>query len=150
MLEHREDPPGTDRQVHRAARIADLRARQQPVGQVTPLRDLKGAENGDVDVAAPHHPEGVSVTEERRTRAQGDLLPTGVDQVRIGLLSRRGRPDTEHPVLAVDENLDLGRHVVRNERGHPHTEVDVPAIAQLEGDAGGDLVAGEVRTVFLH
>ena len=57
--------------------------------------------------------------------------------------SQRVRADAEDAVLRLEHHLDPGRHVVGDERRHADAEVHVEPVAQLPGDARGDLLAGE-------
>ena len=51
--------------------------------------------------------------------------------------------DAQDPVLRVQHHGDAARKVVRHECRHADAEIDVVAVAQLGGHAGGELVTRE-------
>src|SRR5678816_2527348 len=85
VLHQHHDPADTRDQVHGAAGTLDHLPRHHPVGEVAVFRDLETAEDGEVDVAAADHGEGVGAREKARAGDGGDGLLAGVDEVRIDL-----------------------------------------------------------------
>ncbi len=116
VFHHHDDVPGAVDQVHRAAHTLHHLSGDHPVGQIAGGGHLHGAEHRDVDVPSADHPERCRGVEERRPRQHRDRLLTRIDQVRVdGILSRVG-PHTENPVLAVQDDRDTGREIVRYQR----------------------------------
>ena len=92
-------------------------------------------------MAAADHAEAGSAVEIAGLRKLADRLLAGVDQVRIDLVVIGKRADAEHPVLALKRDLHAGRDVVGDQRRDADPEIDVIAVAQLLGGAGGHPVA---------
>ena len=143
VLHHDDHPPGAVDEVHRAAHAVDHLAGDQPVGQVAAGVDLHGAEDGDVEVLAADHPEGHRGVEEAGAGQDRDGLLAGVDQVGVLLALERVGADAEDAVLAVQDHVHAVGHVVGHQRRHADAEVDVLAVLELQGDAGGELLAGQ-------
>src|SRR5260370_40727600 len=92
-------------QVHGATRSFHHLAGHHPVGEVAVLRHLQPAKDGEVDVAAAHHGEGVGAGEEARTRDRGHGLLARVDKVRVDLILGRARSYPEHTVFRLHVNF---------------------------------------------
>ncbi len=50
----------------------------------------------------------------------------------------RDRPGADQSVLGLEENLQIGRNVVRNQRRNADAEIDEHSRAQFERDTAGD------------
>eukprot|EP00053_Salpingoeca_punica_P009774 m.88012 g.88012 ORF g.88012 m.88012 type:complete len:585 (-) comp15157_c0_seq1:214-1968(-) len=146
-------------EVHGAAHALDHLAGDHPVGQVAVLRNLHGAQDGEVNVAAADHGKGVVAAEERAAGQDGDGLLAGVDQVSV-LFARLGEgAKAQDAVLAVQDDVHALGDKVAGQHGHTNAEVGVHAVLKLEGgaahnllahvDVGGTLLAGRGRTAFL-
>ena len=59
VLHHHDDALDAGDEVHRAAHALDHLAGDHPVGEIAVLGDLHRAEDGEVDVAAADHREGI-------------------------------------------------------------------------------------------
>ena len=59
------------------------------------------------------------------------------------VLVERVGADTEDAVLRLQDDLDVVGHVVGHEGRQADAEVDVVAVGQLRGRAGGHLLTGE-------
>ncbi len=105
--------------------------------------NLEGAQHADVEVTAAHHREAVCVVEIAATRQQGNRLLSGVDQFPVFLAGGRCGAHAQQAILALQEYLTLGGKVVRNLGGQSDAKVDVGALWNVAGDAGGHLVAVE-------
>ncbi len=149
VLHHDDDALGAVDQVHRAAHPLDHRAGHHPVRDVTLRRDLHGSENRDVDLAAANHSEGGRGVEVRRTGNSRDGFLAGVDEFRVEFFLGRVRADAEHAVLRVQDDLDVGIEVVRHQRGHADTEIDVLAVGQFPCHTGRHLLTGEPADICL-
>lgn len=68
-------------QVHRTAHALENLAGDHVVGQVTRCRDLQGAEDRHVDVAATDHAEGLAAVESSGTWEEGDCLLASIDDI---------------------------------------------------------------------
>ena len=77
----------------------------------------------------------------RRARLQRDVLAAGVDQVQIFLACRCDRAVADHAVLRVIRDVAIADIGVRAHRRNADTEIDDPAILELERDAIGHLLA---------
>src|SRR4051794_7981727 len=143
VLHHHDDPAGALHQVHGATHAVDHLAGDQPVGEVAAGVDLHGAEDRDVEVTAADHPERQRGVEEAGTGQDRDRLLARVDQVGVLVALEGVGTDAEGAVLAVQHDVHALGHVVRHQGRHTDPEIDVLAVLQLEGHAGGELVAGE-------
>src|SRR5471032_2207802 len=130
-------------QVHGAAHSFDDLAGDGPVGQIAVLAHLHGAENGDVDMPAADHGERIGAGEVGSAFDFGDRLLTGVDQVGVELGFGRIRPDSEHTVLRLEDDVDAFGDVVGNHGRNADSEVDVVPVLQFPGGARRDLAASE-------
>ena len=112
------------------------------VGEVAVLRHLHRTEDRQVDMAAADHREAVGRGEVAGGRQLRDSLLAGVDQVRIFIALEGEGAHAEHAVLALQLHVDAVRDEVRHQRRNADAELDVVAVAQLLGGAGGHLFAG--------
>src|SRR3546814_514992 len=55
-------------------------------------------------------------------------------------LVREG-PDPEHAIFRLQDNLDIGRHEIGDERRDSYPEIDIKAVFQFECGAGRHLFA---------
>jgi hypothetical protein len=84
------------------------------------------------------------VVKERSALEQRHRLLAGVDQVLVLHALGRPRPDPQHPVLAVQDDLAVLGQMVGHQRRQADAEVDVSALGDVARDARGDLVAVEL------
>ncbi len=106
------------------------------------LAHFHPAEHSEIDVPAANHREALRAVEKRRGRQLADRLLAGVDQIGIDLVVIGERPDAEHPVLALQRDGHLGRHMIGDQGGDADAEVDVEAVLQLFCRSRGHLVPG--------
>ena len=139
---------GAVHEVHRAAGALDHLAGDHPVGEVARGRDLHGAEDRGVDLAAADHAEARRRVEVRGTRQHRDGLLAGVDEVGVDLVFGRVRADAEDAVLGLQQDRDAVGHVVRHERRQADAEVHVRAVGELLRGAGRHLETGECHAQF--
>src|SRR3546814_87438 len=59
--------------------------------------------------------------------------------VRFALV--REGPDPEHAIFRLQDNLDIGRHEIGDERRDSYPEIDIKAVFQFECGAGRHLFA---------
>ena len=85
VIHHDDDLLDTGDEIHRAAHALHHLAGDRPIGDVAIRRHFHGAENGQVDMAAADHREGIGRGEEARAWQDRDRLLAGIDQVGIGL-----------------------------------------------------------------
>src|SRR5262249_30419771 len=134
-----------DCEVHRAADGRNrVGAAGVPVRQIAAGGDLERAEDGEIEVAAADHAEGIGVVEIRAAREQRDRLLPRVDEVLVDLALGRLRPDAEDAVLAVQDDLPSLRQIVPHQRGQAVAQVDVGAFRDVARDARGHLLAIEL------
>ena len=81
VLHHRNDALHSSDQVHRAARSFHHFSGDHPIGDIAFIRHLEGAENGEIDVAAANHREGIGAREKSGARHRRDRLLPGVDHL---------------------------------------------------------------------
>src|SRR6185436_4135934 len=112
--------------------------------EIAARRNLERPENGEVEMPAADHGEGVGVVEIRAAREQRHRLLAGVGQVFVDLALLRLGSDAEDSVLAVQDDLAPLRQVVPHQRGQADAEVDVGAFRDVARDARGHLLAIEL------
>jgi tripartite-type tricarboxylate transporter receptor subunit TctC len=145
VLHHHQHLLCSRGEIHRAADCRNrVRAAGVPVGEVARRRDLEGAEHREVEVPAADHAERVGMVEIGAAREQGDRLLAGVDQVLVLLPGGGLRPDAEHAVLAVQDDLAPLGKVVGDQRRQADAEVDVRAFGDVARHARRHLVAIEL------
>ncbi len=128
-------------EVHGAAHSLDEFAGDHPVGDVGVLADLHCAEDGDINVPASDHGEGIAGGEEGCAGPGGDGLFAGVDEVGVdGVLVGEGA-DAEQAVLGLEPDIDALGDVVGDECGDADAEVDDEAVAEFACGTHGELVA---------
>jgi hypothetical protein len=113
------------------------------------IGDLHGAEDGQVDVAAADHREGVFAAEVAGTRPCGDGLLAGVDQVGVDFGVGRERADAQQAVLALQPHVHSFRNEVGHQRRQADAKVDVGAVGEFLRGALRHLVAGPGHGGFL-
>ena len=87
-------------------------------------------------------PNEVAESKKEAPRTHGDGLLAGVDQVGVdGVVGGVGA-ETEDAVLGLQHDLDVVGHVVGHEGRQADAEVDVGAVLELGGGAGGHLLTG--------
>ena len=74
---------------------------------------------------------------------QGDRLLAGVDQIPVDLVVARRRPDAENAVLAVQNDLTIGRQKIGNQGRQPDPKVDVGAVGEILRGPPGNLATFE-------
>src|SRR6185437_10595309 len=117
-------------------------AGDHPVGEIAALGDLHGAEDGEVDVAAADHGEGVGGGEDGCAGQEGDGLLAGVDEVGVDLGVEWIGAHAEQTVFRLKDNRHAGRDAARAESGHADAEVHVEAVLQFARGALGHLLPG--------
>jgi hypothetical protein len=115
-VHHDDDPVGA---AIRSSAPPGLnhRAGHHPVGGVAVHRDLHGAQDGDVDVAAADHGETGRGVEVGRARHHRHGLLAGVDQVRVDLVLVRKPAHPKDAVLGVQGDVGALGEVVPDEGG---------------------------------
>src|SRR3546814_5712805 len=68
-------------------------------------------------------------------------LFAGVDEVGVRFALVREGPDPEHAIFRLQDNLDIGRHEIGDERRDSYPEIDIKAVFQFECGAGRHLFA---------
>src|SRR6202011_5201546 len=101
-------------------------------GEVGGFGDLHGTEDGEVDVAAPDHGEGVRAGEEAGAGQGSDDFLASVNEIGIDVLLGGVGADAQEAVLGLQDDGDVAGDVVGDERGDADAEVDVRAIMQLQ------------------
>src|SRR3546814_3835995 len=87
-------------------------------------------------MATADHREAVRRTEEARGGQCGNRLFAGVDEVGVRFALVREGPDPEHAIFRLQDNLDIGRHEIGDERRDSYPEIDIKAVFQFECGAG--------------
>src|SRR3546814_10261758 len=77
-----------------------------------------------------------------RTDTLGPYTTLFRAQVRIDLIVIGKGPDAQHPVLGLERDRHPLWNIVRDQRRDADAEIDVIAVAELLGGAGGHLIAG--------
>ncbi|GCC44544.1 hypothetical protein chiPu_0028512, partial [Chiloscyllium punctatum] len=149
MLHHDDDALDAGDEVHGATHALHHLAGDHPVGEVAVLRHLHGAEDRQVDMAAAHHAERLGRGEIAGRGQLAHGLLAGVDEVGIDLVLVRERTHAKHAVLALQVHVDAVGDVVRDQRRDADAEIDVIAVAQLLGGAGGHLFTGPGHEALL-
>ena len=148
VLHRNDNSLGPDSEVHGSADVADATLGQHPVSQIAALGDLHGAQNRDVYMSTPDHPESLDGVEERHARVGRQELPSGVDEVYVLVTGFRHRPVAQHAALAVVHHAATLWDELRTESWYPYPKVDYVAVLQLARDAHcHDL---SVECLFLH
>src|ERR1700742_828296 len=93
-------------------------------------------------MAAAYHAEGIGRREIAGRRQLTHRLLARVDKVGVFLALIGKRSHAEHAVLALQRHVDAVGNVVGNQRRDADAEIDVKAVAQFLGGAGGHLFAG--------
>src|SRR3546814_15586619 len=83
-------------------------------------------------MTAADHRETVSRREEARRRKCGDRLLAGVDEIEIDLIIIRKGADAEHAVFRLEDDRDVRRHEIRDERRDGVSEIDVATVLEFE------------------
>ena len=83
--------------------------------------------------------------EVRGARQLGDGLLAGVDEIGVDVRGIRCRAHAEHPVLGVQDDLELRGQEVRHQRRRADPEVDVRALGDVGGDACREFIAADAR-----
>src|SRR5271166_798679 len=135
VLHHHDDALDAGDQIHRPAHALDHLAGDHPVGEIAGLGHLHRPENGEIDVAAADHGEGIGAGEEAGGRQLRHRLLAGVDEVRVLIALEREGAHAEHAVFALQLNVDAPGNVVRHQGRNADAEVDVEAVLQLLGGA---------------
>ena len=131
---------GRGHEVHGAAHALDHAAGNLPVGDVTVLAHLHGAEHRELDVLTADHRKRGGAVEVDRTGQGRDGLLARIDEVRVDLRLRREGPHPEDAVLALEFHGDALGNVVRHERRDADAEVDVPTVPEFLRDAPRDAI----------
>jgi hypothetical protein len=113
-------------------------ARDHPVREVTLGINLEATEHRHVDVATADQREGHRAVESACAGKGSDRPSARVRQRRMRHALFGHRPGADQTVFRLEENLDVGRHVIRNERWNSDAKVHQHARVQLGGDAPCD------------
>src|ERR1019366_9777199 len=122
----------------RASHALDHFAGDHPVGEVALFVNLHRAQHAEVDVAAADHGEGFGTREVGGAGQFGDSFLAGVDDIGVLAAFDGIRPDAQHAVFRLQNNVEMRRHVVRHHGRDADAEVDVEAVAKFVRDAAGD------------
>ncbi len=136
-----EDALGAGDEVHRAAHAFQHFPGNGPIGESALFIDLERTENGKIDVASANHGERIGGRKIGATGEFSDGFLAGVDEIRIDFRVQRIRPDAEHAVFRLENDVHAFGNVVGHKRGHANAEIDVVAVAEFKGDAAGDAFA---------
>src|SRR6516162_1699796 len=90
-------------------------------------------------MAAADHQKRVGVVHVAAAGHQGDRLLTGIDQIPVDLVVTRCRPDAENAVLAVQNDLAIGRNEVGNQGRQPDSEIHISAVGEILRGPPGNL-----------
>src|SRR3546814_19806184 len=93
-------------------------------------------------MSAPDHRETGRRRKETGTWQRGDRLFPRIDQVRVNFVFIREWAHAQHPVLALQRNVNIGRDVICHQCGNSNAEIDVVAVTQLARGTRSHLVAG--------
>ncbi len=88
------------------------------------------------------------MVEIRAARLDRDRLLAGVDQVAVFLAGGRCLAHAEQAVLAVQQDLTVGRQVIADQGGQADAEIDHGTIGNVFGHAGGHLIAGQALHIL--
>ena len=131
VLHHRDDALHAGDEIHRAAGAFDHLAGDHPIRDVAFVGHFECAKNGEIDVAAANHREGIGAREKGRAGHRRDGLFAGIDQVGVDVLLGRERADAEQAVLGLQGDVHAFGNVVGHQRRDADAEIDVVAVAQL-------------------
>src|SRR5215472_617738 len=73
------------------------------------------------------------------TRHYSTANSAGIDQIPIYLVIARRRPHSQDAILAVQDDLPVGREEIRDEGRQPDPEVYISAVRKILRGAPGDL-----------
>src|SRR6185437_16420759 len=93
--------------------------------------------------------EGVIMVKERAAGHQRSEALPGVDQVPVLLAGLGRRPHAENAVLAVEDDLAIGRDEIRDHGGKADAEIDISAVLDVLRGAPRHLAAGQRLHGFL-
>ena len=96
-------------------------------------------------MAAADQGEAVGMVGIGTARAHGDMLLAGIDQPAVNLVLRRHRSHADQAVFRMEDDFAIHRHMVGDVGGDADTQVDVPALGDVGGQAGGHLLAAKGR-----
>src|SRR5208337_3930676 len=102
---------------------------------------LKATENGQVDVAATNHGEGIGRRKIAGAWEFADSFLAGIHEVGVNFGLERVRADAEHAIFGLHDDIHAFGNEIGNECGHADAEIDVVAVAQFASDALGDAFA---------
>ena len=142
MVHQNDDARDAGDEVHRASHSLHHLAGNGPVGEITILRNLKGTQNRQINMAAADHREALGRVDEGRAGKGGNGLFAGVDEVRIDFRFQRERAHPEHAVFGLKRNLDAFGKEIGNKRGDADTQVYIVVVLEFTGSACGDVIAG--------
>ena len=128
-------------EVHGAAHALDGLTRDHPAGQVSIGADLQGTEDGQVDVTAADHREGLGGGEGGAAGEVADGLLARVDQVGVHVLLVRIRTDAQQTVLRLQHHVHPLGDEVAADGGDADAEVDVHAVLKLLSSSDGDAIS---------
>ncbi len=82
-------------------------------------------------MAAADDGEAVGVVDVASARQQGGVRLARIDQPRIDLVGRRRRAHADDAVFRMEQDLALGRHVVRHQGRDADAQIDQPAFGHV-------------------
>jgi hypothetical protein len=88
-------------------------------------------------------PPRIIAIDDRCPRPQRDASAPGIDQIGIGLVLFGERPDADHAILGLEDDVYLGPQIVRAVHRQPDAEIDHLAVLDVLRGAPGDLQAIE-------
>ena len=137
---------GAVHQVHGATDCGHAFAADAPIRQVAILRNLVGAEDGNVEMAAAHHGEAVGVMKEGGSGFERYRLFTSVDQVPVFAAGFGRGAEAEYAVLSVVDGFATWALEFGYQLREADAEVDVGAVFNVLRGAPGDLRVAQ----FVH
>jgi catechol 2,3-dioxygenase-like lactoylglutathione lyase family enzyme len=101
-----------------------------------------------IEVAAADHQKRVGVVDIAAAGHQADRPLAGVDQIPVDLVVTGGWPDAEDAVLAVQDDLTIGRDKIGNQGRQPDPEVELNLVFNANaGDPAANILM-DVRSKF--
>lgn len=146
---HNNTSAGAGNKIHSTAHTLDHLAGNDPVGKITFGRDLKGTENGQVNVRAADHGKRVVAREQGSAGQQSNGLLAGIDQIGVLLTGLGEGTKAQDTVLALQVDGDTLLEVVGGKHGHTNAQVDIHAVLELLGSTANNLLAATDSLVLL-
>ncbi|MNY34291.1 hypothetical protein D3C86_1686220 [compost metagenome] len=135
---------GAMHQIHGAANGGHALGANAPIGEITILRHLIGAEDRHIQMPAAHHGEAVGMVEEGGAGLQRHGLLAGIDEVPVLFAFRRRFAEIQDAVFSVENRLTAGRLVSRHHFRKADAEIDVSAVLDVLRRTPCDLGVGKL------